>query len=202
MDPAALHVAKSFQHGLILARFDVFPELLAQDVNSVDQFFLGLLVADQVGELTAEPIVVLTIVIDLALLLTASTQVVNKLLLGIIETAAHSLTHVSQRVEFLHAFTEVLCKHFFPLGDFLTFTEFLDSLHEFGAAANALRSASNRVQILRQESLAGADSLHGVGHVGVSIIHNLNAVCLLRVHNFLGFLFGIILFGSVTFTIL
>ena len=95
MDPSAFHVAESFLHGLILAHFDVLPELLAKDINSVDQFLLGLLVADQVGELSAEPIVVLTIVIDLALLLTASTQVVNKLLLSVIETATHSLTHVS-----------------------------------------------------------------------------------------------------------
>jgi len=99
------------------------------------QLFLGLRVADQVGELTAEPVVILAVLIDAFLLIALAAQVVDELTLGFVKTAADTLSEIAHGVELLHTFRVVFGKHVFPLLDFLLVRDFLHAQEEFGAAS-------------------------------------------------------------------
>ena len=72
------------------------------------KFLLSLRVANKIRELTAESVVVLAVIVDLALLLAATSQVVDELTLSVVKASAHALSQVSHGIEFLHALAVVL----------------------------------------------------------------------------------------------
>ena len=73
LNPAAFHIAKSLLKRLILSLDDVLPELLAKDINTVEQFFLGLSIANEVWEFSRETIVVVTVLVHAALLIASAS---------------------------------------------------------------------------------------------------------------------------------
>ena len=117
--------------------------MLAQDINSAKQFLFSLLVANQVWELSAKSVVIFTILIDLVLLnLSLAPEITDEFALSFIKTSEDALTHVSECIELLHAFSVVFNQHIFPFRDLLTLTQFLNALHKFGASTNTLGCTS------------------------------------------------------------
>lgn len=84
LHPAPFHLRLSLFQGLFFAEFDVFPELLAKNVNAVLKLFVCLSFANEVGELATETVVVLTVLVNSSLLVTLTTKVVDELVLSFV----------------------------------------------------------------------------------------------------------------------
>ena len=117
--------------------------MLAEDVDPVLQFPSGLLVPDQIWELSAESVIILAVLVDPPLLVTLPSQVADELVLGLVETATDTLSEEAHRVELLHPLRVVLCKVVFPLGQLLLVRDFLDTLEELRTTPIALRRSTH-----------------------------------------------------------
>ena len=71
---------------------DVVPEELAEDRNPVVQLFERLRVTNQIGELHAEPVVIVAVFVHFALLIAVTAQIIDELLLSFVQAPADALT--------------------------------------------------------------------------------------------------------------
>ena len=110
-------------HAVIFPSLDLFPKLLRQDINPILQLQFGLLVAKELWELRAEPVVALAELIDLPLHLTSSAQVIDERPLHVIQTLEDVDPEIPHHVELLNSFSIIQTQHLFPLRLLLTFCD-------------------------------------------------------------------------------
>ena len=82
------------------------------------------------------------------LLRAVSAKIVDELFLGVVQAMAYTLTQVSHGIKLLHAITEVLSEHVFPLRNLLLVIDLLNSLIQFGDAADTLGCTTDGVLVL------------------------------------------------------
>ena len=156
MNPASLHVAQSFFHRFVLPLLDVLPQRLAENVDPVLKLFESFWIANQIGEFPAKSIIVVTVLINSALLVALPPEILNELLLRLIQAPAHSLTQAPHRIELLHAILVIMCEHILPPGDLLLVIDLKNSLVELGNSADTFRCRANRLRVLRVEAFIAA----------------------------------------------